>query len=112
MVQQQKKLRCEVEKQGDFEKHKGEIEAAVQGDKFQLAEDLEVEAPSFLNSGTRFLPASCPPNKTFSLRTNGGRTFAFTYEPLCAAASDLGVLILIGTSVFCALYVGRAFGGE
>jgi len=46
------------------------------------------------------------------LKTNGGRTFALTYEPLCAAASDLGVLLLIGTSVFCALYVGRAFGGE
>ncbi len=112
MVEQQKKLRCEVEKQGDFEKNKGQIEAAVKGDKFQLTDDLEVEAPSFLNSGTRFLPSSCPTDKTFSLRTNGGRTFAFTYAPLCAAASDLGVLLLIGTSVFCALYVGRAFGGE
>lgn len=112
MVQQQKELRCEVEKQGDFDKHKSDIEAAVQGDQFELAQDLEVEAPSFLDSGTRFLPSSCPSDKTFSLKTNGGRTFAFTYEPLCAAASDLGVLILIGTSVFCALYIGRAFGGE
>lgn len=112
MVQQQKKLRCEVEKQGDYEKHKGQIEAAVKGDQFQLPKDVEIEAPSFLNSGARFLPDSCPADKTFSLKTNGGRTFALTYEPLCAAASDLGVLLLIGTSVFCALYVGRAFGGE
>lgn len=112
MVQQQKKLRCEVERQGDFEKNKGQIESALKSDKFELPKDVDIEAPSFLNSGARFLPSSCPPDKTFSLKTNGGRTFALTYEPLCAAASDLGVLILIGTSVFCALYVGRAFGGE
>ncbi len=112
MVQQQKQLRCEVEEQGDFDKHKGEIEAAVKGDKFELAQDSEIQAPSFLDSGARFLPSSCPPDKTFSLKTNGGRSFSLSYEPLCSAASDLGVLILIGTSVFCALYVGRAFGGE
>lgn len=112
MVQQQKKLRCEIEKQGDFEKNKGQIESALKSDKFELPKDVDIEAPSFLNSGARFLPSSCPPDKTFSLKTNGGRTFALTYEPLCAAASDLGVLILIGTSIFCALYVGRAFGGE
>ncbi|WP_313465143.1 virulence factor TspB C-terminal domain-related protein [Pseudomonas nitroreducens] len=88
------------------------MESALKSDKFELPKEVEIEAPSFLNSGARFLPSSCPPDKTFSLKTNGGRTFALTYEPLCAAASDLGVLLLIGTSVFCALYVGRAFGGE
>jgi hypothetical protein len=112
MVRQQKQLRCEVKDQGDLPKHKDEVKGLISGSQFAQEEDGQIEAPSFLNQGSRFLPATCPAAKSFSLQTNGGRTFQLSYEPLCAAASDLGVLFLIGTSVFCALYVGRAFGGE
>ncbi|WP_371364555.1 virulence factor TspB C-terminal domain-related protein [Pseudomonas sp. QL9] len=112
VLRQQKQLRCEVKDQGDFPKHKDEVKGLLGNGQFAQEEDGQVEAPSFLNQGSRFLPATCPTAKSFSLKTNGGRTFQLSYEPLCAAASDLGILFVIGTSVFCALYVGRAFGGE
>ncbi|MDH1008312.1 virulence factor TspB C-terminal domain-related protein [Pseudomonas nicosulfuronedens] len=112
VLTQEKALRCAYEKQSDYEKHKTEIQAAVTGAKFEMDDSTEIQIPSFINQGTRFLPASCPADKTFSLRTNGGRTFAFTYEPLCAAATDLGYLIVIAVGAFCVLYVGRSLGGE
>ncbi|MBV7582148.1 hypothetical protein KW851_04915 [Pseudomonas sp. PDM33] len=105
-------MRCAYEKQSDYEKHEADIKTAVTGAKFEMDDSSEIQIPSFINQGTRFLPASCPADKTFSLRTNGGRTFAVTYEPLCAAATDLGYLIVIAVGAFCVLYVGRSLGGE
>ena len=65
------------------------------------------------NEGTRFLPASgCPQPKSFSLSTGGGRTFEFSFEPLCQFASDLSYLIVAAAGVFFAIYIGRASGGE
>ncbi|WP_430736800.1 virulence factor TspB C-terminal domain-related protein [Pseudomonas aeruginosa] len=52
------------------------------------------------------------PDKQFSLSTGGGHSFTFSYKPLCAFASDLGVLIVVAASIFATLYVGRGFGGE
>ncbi|WP_256355166.1 virulence factor TspB C-terminal domain-related protein [Pseudomonas sp. PDM33] len=112
VLTQEKALRCAYEKQSDYEKHEADIKAAVTGAKFEMDDSTEIQIPSFINQGTRFLPASCPADKTFSLRTNGGRTFAVTYEPLCAAATDLGYLIVIAVGAFCVLYVGRSLGGE
>ncbi|WP_296287010.1 virulence factor TspB C-terminal domain-related protein [Pseudomonas sp.] len=112
VLTQEKALRCAYEKQSDYEKHKADIKTAVTGSKFEIDDSTEIQIPSFINQGTRFLPASCPADKTFSLRTNGGRTFAVTYEPLCAAATDLGYLIVIAVGAFCVLYVGRSLGGE
>ncbi|MCY1272874.1 hypothetical protein D9M69_345110 [compost metagenome] len=112
VLAQDKALRCAYEKQTDFDKHKAEIKGAVTGDAFKLEEDRQIEVPSFINSGARFLPATCPADKTFSLSTGGGRTFALSYAPLCSFATDLGYLIVVAVSVFCATYTGRAFGGE
>lgn len=112
VLTQEKALRCAYEKQSDYEKHEADIKAVVTGAKFEMDDSTEIQIPSFINQGTRFLPASCPADKTFSLRTNGGRTFAVTYEPLCAAATDLGYLIVIAVGAFCVLYVGRSLGGE
>lgn len=112
LLTQEKALRCAYEKQSDYDKHKADIKAAVVGDKFEIDDSSEIQIPSFINQGTRFLPASCPADKTFTLRTNGGRSFAVTYEPLCAAATDLGYLIVIAVGAFCVLYVGRSLGGE
>ncbi|MNG07070.1 hypothetical protein D3C85_1279810 [compost metagenome] len=68
--------------------------------------------PSFIESGARWLPANgCPADKTVSLRSGGGKTLAFSYEPLCAAASDLSYVFVAIASILAALYVGRAFGG-
>ena len=113
ILRQQKELRCHAEEQADFEKHESAIEAAVQGDKFKLDEgSSEIELPTFVNQGTRFLPASCPAAETFSLRTSGGRSFEISYEPLCRAANDLSGLFVAVATVLAALYVGRSVGGQ
>lgn len=112
VLKQEKALRCAYGAQTDYDKHKDEIKAAVTGDKFEIDDSTEIEIPSFINQGTRFLPSSCPADKSFSLKTGGGRSFVMTYEPLCAAASDLGYLIVIAVGCFCVLYVGRSLGGE
>jgi len=112
ILRQQKELRCHVEEQADFEKHKPAIESAVQGDKFKLEEGAEIQLPSFINQGTRFLPATCPAAESFSLRTGGGRSFQLSYEPLCRAASDLSGLFVAVATVLAALYVGRSVGGQ
>ena len=41
----------------------------------------------------------------------GGRSLQIKYEPLCQAATDMSWLIVAVTAMFCAVYVGRAFGG-
>ncbi|KGK81915.1 hypothetical protein DP64_15440 [Stutzerimonas degradans] len=105
-------MRCHAEEQADFEKHQSSIEAAVQGDKFKLQEGADIELPSFVNQGTRFLSPSCPAAETFTLRTAGGRSFELTYEPLCRAASDLSGLFVAVATVLAALYVGRSVGGQ
>ncbi|PNF81111.1 hypothetical protein CXK92_11110 [Stutzerimonas stutzeri] len=105
-------MRCHAEEQADFQKHESAIESAVQGDKFKLEEGAEIELPSFINQGTRFLPSSCPAAETFTLRTAGGRSFELSYEPLCRAASDLSGLFVAVATVLAALYVGRAVGGQ
>lgn len=112
VLTQDKALRCAYEKQSDYDQHKDEIKTAVTGDKFEIDDSTEVEIPSFINQGTRFLPASCPADKSFSLQTGGGRTFMLTYGPLCSLATDLGYLIVIAVGCFCVLYVGRSLGGE
>ncbi len=112
ILRQQKELRCHAEEQADFEKHKSAIESAVQGDKFKLDEGAEIQLPSFINQGTRFLPATCPSAESFSLRTAGGRSFELSYEPLCRAAGDLSGLFVAVATVLAALYVGRSVGGQ
>ena len=112
VLTQDKALRCAYEKQSDYDKHKDEIKTAVTGTQFEIDDSTEVEIPSFINQGTRFLPAACPADKSFSLQTGGGRTFTLTYGPLCSLATDLGYLIVIAVGCFCVLYVGRSLGGE
>ncbi|WP_407295893.1 virulence factor TspB C-terminal domain-related protein [Stutzerimonas zhaodongensis] len=113
ILRQQKALRCNAEEMTDFEKHESAIEAAVQGDKFQLEEGGgAIELPSFINQGTRFLPSTCPAAESLSLRMAGGRTFEISYEPLCRAASDLSGLFVAVATVLAALYVGRSVGGQ
>lgn len=112
LLQQQKDLKCEVERQGDYDKHKTDIEGMFQGEEFELKTD-EVQTPSFVNQGTRFLPSSgCPQDETLSLSSNGGHTYSLSYEPLCRVATDFSWLIVSFASLFAAIYVGRSFGGE
>ncbi len=112
-LRQEKALRCHAEKMDDFEGSKPDIEALVQGDKFQLDEGAgNIDIPSFVNKGSRFLPSTCPSDEKFSLTTAGGHSFGFSYEPLCRAATDLSPLFIAIATILAALYVGRAVGGQ
>ncbi|HZX52405.1 MAG TPA: virulence factor TspB C-terminal domain-related protein [Pseudomonas sp.] len=111
VLQKQKEQLCHAQEQADYEAKSGDIESMFQGDQFEL-ESSEISAPSFINSGTRFLPSSCPPPESISLSSNGGHTFQLKYDPICRVASDFSFLIVAFASLFAALYVGRAFGGE
>jgi hypothetical protein len=113
ILKQQYEARCDFEEAHDFKKKKDEIEGLLEGEKFTVDEGgSDIDAPSFINKGTRFLPAACPNDQSFSLTTGGGRSFALSYEPLCRAASDLSGLFVAVTGIFCALYVGRSVGGQ
>lgn len=115
ILKQQYEARCDFEKSEDFESNKADIEGLFegQGDKFKLDEGSgQIDVPSFINQGTRFLPSTCPADQSFSLTTGGGRSFALSFEPLCRAASDLSGLFVAITGIFCALYVGRSVGGQ
>lgn len=108
----QKISRCEALENNDFNDQKQGIEDFLSQEKFQPDEDEQINLGNLFKEGTRFLPSSCPPPKTLSLTTNGGRSFQLSFEPLCQLASDLSYLIVAAAAVFYALYVGRAVGGE
>ncbi|MCR4511125.1 hypothetical protein NUV66_17610 [Pseudomonas sp. 32.2.56] len=115
ILKQQYEARCDFEEANDFEENEDDIKGLFegQGDKFKLDEGSgDIDVPSFINQGTRFLPATCPADQSFSLTTGGGRSFALSFEPLCRAASDLSGLFVAITGIFCALYVGRSVGGQ
>jgi len=113
ILRQQKALRCHAEEQADFDKHKSDIEGLFEGEEFTLDEGSgDIQLPSFVSQGTRFLPETCPAAESFSLRLGGGRTFELSYEPLCTAASSLSGLFVAVATVLAALYVGRSVGGQ
>lgn len=113
ILRTQKEQLCSDLDGADFEGRKGEIESLFSGPDFQREADEEVTVPSFVTGITRFFPSnSCPADASVSLSSFGGRTLKFTYEPICSFATALGPLIVIAATVFAALYVGRAFGGE
>jgi hypothetical protein len=112
ILSEEKKQKCAFEEYTDYEKYKPEIEDLFVGDDFTLDEgDGDIDIPSFVDEGTRFLPSSCPSDENFNLSMSGGKSFSLSYEPICQAAIDLSPLFVAVTTVLCALYVGRAVGG-
>ena len=107
ILQQQKQQRCYAEEMGDFESQRSAIESMFSGEEYTMDEE-EIEVPSFIRQGTRFLPASCPPPVAIAL---SGRTYQLSLEPWCFFADALGYLIVAFAALAGALYVGRAFGG-
>ena len=111
ILSQQKALRCADVESEDYAAQEGAIKSLVDGPEFEL-EETQVAAPSLLDQHARFLPASsCPEPETFSLSSNGGHSFQFSYEPICTMASDLSWLIVAFATLSAALYIGRSFGG-
>ncbi|MDD0841493.1 virulence factor TspB C-terminal domain-related protein [Pseudomonas sp. Gutcm_11s] len=111
VLREQHKQTCFAEEQADFPNKRNDIESLFQGDDFELKE-AEIEAPSIISGATRFLPAGCPPPETVSLSLGSGRNLEFRYEPFCRLATDLSWMIVAVASIWAAIYVGRAFGGE
>ena len=107
-----KQQKCSGDAATDFLGQKDDIADFLDQPAFESEEDEEINLGEMFSEGTRFLPSSCPQAKSFSLTTNGGRTFSLSFEPLCQFASDLSYLIVAAAAVFYALYVGRAVGGE
>ncbi|WP_312723689.1 virulence factor TspB C-terminal domain-related protein [Stutzerimonas nitrititolerans] len=95
----------------DYSKSKADIEQAVQGPAYQLAESTVNLASSF-NDGanaSRWLSSGCPSPKTFSVR---GVSYSITWQPVCDYASALSNLIVALAGIFFAVYVGRGLGGS
>ncbi len=105
-------MKCNGEAATNFPGQKDDIADFLDNPDYKMEEDEEVDIASYFDEGTRFLPSSCPPPKTFHLTTGGGRTFQFSYESICQFASDLSYLIVAAAGVFFAIYIGRAAGGE
>lgn len=107
ILQQQKQQRCYAEEMGDFESQRSAIESMFSGEEYTIEEE-EIEVPSFISQGTRFLPSSCPPPVAIAL---SGHSYQLSLEPWCFFADALGYLIVAFAALAGALYVGRAFGG-
>ncbi len=112
VLNQSKQHRCDDEARGDFPKNKAAIQSLVSGSQFAADPDEQIEVPSFINEGARFLPAACPPPTDISLMSFGGHSFQLKFDPMCSLAELLAPLVVIVATLFAALYVGRSFGGE
>lgn len=117
MLQTQKEQKCLSASALDWPDQKADVESYVaaqsEGSEFDEGDgDVDVSGLFGDAINTRFFPSTCPPAESVSLNTAGGRTFEFTYEPLCQLASDFSYLIVLAASIFFAVYVGRSMGGE
>ncbi|AYF90737.1 hypothetical protein D6Z43_00210 [Pseudomonas sp. DY-1] len=96
----------------DFAAHKDDIEGFLADADPGNPESPQLQVPSFIDSGARWLPSgTCPADQSLNLQTLGGRSFSLSFEPLCAAVNDLSYVLVAIAAVAAALYVGRAFGG-
>nr|WP_161627102.1 virulence factor TspB C-terminal domain-related protein [Pseudomonas sp. P818] len=108
ILKQQKDMRCHAEEQSDYESKKADIDSLFQGDKFQI-EEQNVDVPSFVDRATTFLPRTCPVDERISVSSG---SISMSYEPLCVLAEGFSWIFVAFTTVFCAIYVGAAFGGN
>ncbi|UUY10485.1 hypothetical protein LRS11_10840 [Pseudomonas sp. J452] len=107
----QKDEYCADQKAMDYPSQEGDIKDFLNQPEFKAVADEEVDLGSMFSEGTRFLPSGCPSPESVALTSAGGRTFQFSYEPLCQLATDLSYLIVAAAGIFFAVYVGRAAGG-
>lgn len=108
ILKQQKDMRCHAEEQADYESKKADIDSLFQGDKFEI-EEQNVDVPSFVDRATTFLPRTCPADQRISVSSG---SISMSYEPLCVLAEGFSWIFVAFTTVFCAIYVGAAFGGN
>jgi len=109
LLHQQKEARCQIQESLDFEEQKPSIEALFDSEDYTMGDSEEIDIPSFIGEGARFLPASCPAPISMAL---SGKTLYLDTQPFCTFAIDLSFLIVAFATLASALYIGRAFGGE
>lgn len=106
-VRQQKQMRCSM----DWDLHKAAVQAEAEKTDYELQED-EVDASElFPGSSGRWLSSSCPADRTIHLSLTGS-SVTFSWNFVCQYAQALGNLLVALASLFFAVYVGRAFGGD
>jgi hypothetical protein len=106
-LRQQKKMACAYE----YEQARPFIENQIAKDAYKLT-TKEVNGSSLFSDGlnaARWMPQGCPAPKAITVK---GVSTALSMQPACDFASALGSLFVALASVFFAVYVGRAFGGN
>ncbi len=108
ILRQQKKQACLY----DWDQHKGTVTAEAAKPEYQLqTEDIDVSALFSGPTAARWLPSSCPADRVVNLRSvNASVTVSWSF--VCQYASSLGPLVVALASLFFAIYVGRAWGGD
>jgi hypothetical protein len=108
ILRQQKAMRCSL----DWDTQKGAVIAEAGRAEYQLQTE-EIDASSLFSgpSASRWLSPSCPADRSIYLTlTDSSITFSWSF--VCQYASALGNLLVALASLFFAVYVGRAFGGD
>lgn len=108
ILRQQKAMRCSL----DWDTQKGAVIAEAGRAEYQLQTE-EIDASSLFSgpSAARWLSSSCPADRSIYLTlTDSSITFSWSF--VCQYASALGNLLVALASLFFAVYVGRAFGGD
>jgi hypothetical protein len=109
--------RCASETATNYPGQLGQVEGFLASESTNStldegAGDIDVAALFNGPGQARFLPSTCPVAESFNLQLAGGKTFEFSYLPLCQFAIDLSYLIVVVASLFFAVYVGRSVGGS
>ncbi|MBP8170683.1 MAG: hypothetical protein KAX90_00165 [Pseudomonas sp.] len=85
---------------------KAAVEELLSGEEYQIPEK-SIDVGELLEEGTsaaRWLPSSCPQPRNIVIL---GRSYAFSWQPLCDFAAALGPIILALAALFFIVHVGR-----
>lgn len=107
ILRQQKKMACAYE----YEEARPFIEQQIAKDAYDLPTET-VDGSALFTAGLnapRWLPQGCPAPKAINIT---GISTSLSFEPACDFARTLGPLFVALASIFFAVYVGRAFGGN
>ncbi|MBU0801139.1 MAG: hypothetical protein KKA05_09060 [Alphaproteobacteria bacterium] len=107
ILRQQKKMACAYE----YEEARPFIEQQIAKEPYQVKSE-SVSGSELFTAGLnapRWMPQGCPAPKSISIK---GVSTSLSFEPACDFARGLGPLFVALASIFFAVYVGRAFGGN
>jgi len=110
IAEKQRASYCEAHELANTEKGFGKIQGELAAEKYQLKEGDDIDVSELFGQGTRFLPSSCPTAQSMNSALFGQIVIEWDY--ICYYADIMGKFGIAMCSLFFALYVGRAFGGE